>query len=174
MSHNAFTINTVEPDVNSAISAPLTAIIRLGQGQADAYSNSGGSLAVGSDLYFYDTAPINNIVGATLNGSGNWYSSVTLPAGQYLIRGYFSALFSATGQMGYKHQVGASAIGNGGYIGGTTNANYDGGSFASLGVTLASATTVSLRVHTATNVSAVASQGNVPAEESWFVVEKLA
>jgi hypothetical protein len=33
---------------------------------------------------------------------------------------------------------------------------------------------VSLRVYTATNVSAVASQGNVPAEESWFVVEKLA
>lgn len=174
MSHNAFTINTVEPDVNSAISASLTAIIRLGQGQADAYANSGGSLAVSSDLFFYDTAPLNTIPGATLNGSGNWYSSVTLPAGQYLIRGYFSALFSATGLMGFRFRVGASDIGNSGYIGGTTNSNYDGGSFASLGVTLASATNVSLRVHTATNVSAVAAQGNVPAEESWFVVEKLA
>lgn len=174
MSHNAFTINGVEPDVNSAISSAIAAIIRIGQGQADAYANSGGSLAVGSDLFFYDTAPLNSISGATLNGSGNWYSSVTLPAGQYLIRGYFSALFSATGQMAYKHQVGASAVGAGGYIGGTTNANYDGGSFASLGVTLASATTVSLRVYTSTNVSAVASQGNIPAEESWFIVEKLA
>ena len=114
MSHNAFTVNGVEPDVNSAISASLAAVIRIGQGQSDAYSNSGGSLAVGSDLYFYDTAPTNNIAGATLNGSGDWYSSVTLPAGQYLIRGYFSALFSATGQMAYKHQVGASAVGAGG------------------------------------------------------------
>lgn len=173
MSHNAFTINGVEPDVNSAISSAIAEIIRIGQGQADAYANSGGSLAVGSDLFFYDTAPLNSISGATLNGSGNWYSSVTLPAGQYLIRGYFSALFSATGQMGFRFRVGASDIGNGGYIGGTTNANYDGGSFASLGLTLASSTTVSLRVHTATNVSAVASQGNVPAEESWLVVEKL-
>lgn len=174
MSHNAFTVNGLEPDVNSAINVSLAAVIRIGQGQSDAYSNSGGSLGVNSDLYFYDTAPLNSIVGATLNGSNDWYSSVTLPAGQYLIRGYFSALFSATGQMAYKHQVGASAVGAGGYIGGTTNANYDGGSFASLGVTLASATTVSLRVYTSTNVSAVASQGNVPAEESWFIVEKLA
>lgn len=174
MSHNAFTVNGVEPDVNSAISSSLATIIRIGQGQSNNYSNSGGTLGVGADLYFYDTAPTNTIAGATLNGSGNWYSSVTLPAGQYLIRGYFSALFSATGQMAYKHQVGASAIGSGGYIGGTTNANYDGGSFASLGVTLASTTTISLRVYTSTNVSAVASQGTVPAEESWFIVEKLA
>lgn len=173
MSHNAFTVNGAEPDVNSAISVSLSALIRIGQGQADAYSNSGGSLAVGSDLYFYDTAPLNTIAGATLNGSSNWYSSVTLPAGQYLIRSYFSALFSATGLMGFRFLVGASNIGNIGYIGGTTTSNYDGGAFASIGVTLTSSTTISVRVVSATNVSAVASQGNVPAQESWLVVEKL-
>jgi len=173
VSHNAFTINGVEPDVNSAVNSAIAAIIRIGQGQSNAYSNSGGTLASGSDLFFYDTAPFNTILGATLNGLGDWYSSVTLPAGQYLIRSYFSALFSATGIMGFQHRVGGSSVGNGGYIGGTANANYDGGSFASIAVTLLSSTTVSLRCHLATNVSAVASQGNVPAEESWFVVEKL-
>ena len=173
MSHNAFTINGVEPDVNSSINSAIAAIIRIGQGQSSAYSNSGGSLSAGSDLFFYDTAPLNTISGATLNGSGDWYSSVTLPAGQYLIRGYFSALFSATGIMGLRFLVGASSVGNIGYIGGTTNANYDGGAFASLGITLASSTTVSLRCDSATNVSSVEAQGNVPAEESWLVVEKL-
>lgn len=173
MSHNAFTVNGAEPDVNSAIAGSLSAIIRIGQGQSNAYSNSGGSLAVGSDLYFYDTAPLNNIAGASLNGANNWYSSVTLPAGQYLMRGYFSALFSATGTLGFRFLVGATQKGSGAYIGGTTNVNYDGGSFASIGVSLTSSTTIGLRVYTATNVSAVASQGNVPAAESWLIVEKL-
>jgi len=173
VSHNAFTINGIEPDVNSAISAAIAAVIRIGQGQSAAYSSSGGTLAAGSDLFFYDTAPLNTIDGASLNGSGGWYSSVTLPAGSYLIRSYFSALFSATGIMGFQHRVGASSMGNGGYIGGTANANYDGGSFASIVATLASSTTVSLRCNLATNVSAVLAQGNIPAEESWFVVEKL-
>lgn len=173
MSHNAFTINGVEPDVNSAISGSLAAVIRIGQGLSDAYSNSGGALASGSDLYFYDTAPINTIAGATLNGANNWYSSVTLPAGRYLLRGYFSALFSATGTLGFRFLVGATQKGSGAYIGGTTNVNYDGGSFASLGVTLATSTTIAVRIHTVTNISAVASQGNVPAEESWLIVEKL-
>jgi len=173
VSHNAFTINGVEPDVNSAVNSAIAAIIRIGQGQSDAYANSGGTLVSGSDLFFYDRAPLNTILGASLNGSGDWYSSVTLPAGQYLIRSYFSALFSATGIMGFQNRVGASVVGNGGYIGGTANANYDGGSFASISVTLLATTTVSLRCILASNVSAVASQGNVPAEESWFVVEKL-
>jgi hypothetical protein len=174
MSHNSFTINGGEPNANTEITVPANNVIRIGQGLSAAYSGSGGSLAVGSDLFFYDSDPLNLIADATLNGAGGWYSSVTLPAGKYLMRAYFSALFSATGIMGYRFRVASTEKGSGAYIGGTTNVSYDGGSFASIGLTLTSTTTISVRVHTATNVSAVASQGNVPAEESWLLVEKLA
>lgn len=175
MSHNAQVINGVEPDVLSQYAGvPGRPMILIGRGESNAYANSGAtSLGTGSTLYFYDSAPLNSITNATLTGASGWYSSVTLPVGTYLIRGYFSALFSATGSLTSGFYAGGY-IGSQGMIGGSVNANYDGGGYASASVTITVSTTFSLRVYSSTNVSAVASQGTVPSQESWLIIEKLA
>jgi hypothetical protein len=175
MSHNAQVINGVEPDALSQYAGVIgRPLILIGRGLADAYANSGASsIGTGANARFYDTAPINGITDATLNGSGDWYESITLPAGTYFIRAYFSVLFSATGLMTIGLHNGSSYIGSQASIGGNVTSNYDGGGFASTSITLASSTTITLRIVSATNVSTIASQGNTPSQESWFVVERL-
>lgn len=178
MSHNAQVINGVEPDVLSQYANVAgRPLIAIGRGQTADYSTSGAtSLAVNSYLRFYDTAPLNSITGATLNlgaDATDWYDSVTLPAGLYFVRAYFGLLFSATGQAIFGLATGAIYIGARGIVGGAVNSSYDGGAFASALITLTTTSTIRLQLATVSNVAAIASQGNVPAEESWFLVEKL-
>lgn len=174
MSHNAQVINGVEPNAQSQY-AGITGrpLIIIGRGQASAYSNSGApSLADGVNARFYDTSPINTIPNATLNGANDWYQSVSLPAGTYFIRAYFSVLFSATGVVIIGLYNGASNIGSQARVGASATANYDGAGFASTSITLTVTTTISLRLISPTNVASIASQGTVPSTESWFIVEK--
>jgi hypothetical protein len=179
MSHNAQVINGVEPNVLSQYGEVSgRPLIIIGRGLSDVYSNSGaGGLGAGQNARFYDTAPINSISSATLNaasgGSSGWYESVTLPAGIYFIRAYFSILFSATGLLTSGLYNGSIFIGSQSNVGGTATSNSDGGGFASTTITLSTTTTISLRIVSSTNPSAVASQGTTPSQESWFLVEKL-
>lgn len=175
MSHNAVLINSVEPSADSSYSVAVSPqTILIGRGEAQAYSTSGGALTSGSLCRFYDSAPLNTITNATLTGSGGWYSSVTLPAGRYLIRAYFSALFSASGSLGFGLFSGSSYIGGRAYIGDAVTAATDGASFASSLITLTASTTIDVRIYSATNVAAVSSQGNIPSEESWVCIERQA
>lgn len=175
MSHNAQVINGVEPNALSQYSGVIARpIVLIGRGLTAAYSTSGASdLSVNTNVRFYDTSPINSITGATLNGSADWYQSVTLPAGTFFIRAYFSVLFSATGLLELGLHTGSIYIGSRAVVGGTAGSTYDGGGFASTTITLASTTTIALRIASASNVSAIASQGNTPAQESWLLVERL-
>lgn len=175
MSHNAAVINNNEPSADSSyVVTALPQTILIGQGESQAYSTSGGSLTSGSLCRFYDTNPLNTIANATLVGSGDWYYSVTLPAGRYLIRAYFSTLFSASGSLGFGLFNGSSYIGGRAYIGDAVTAATDGASYASALVTLAGSTSIDLRIYAVTNVASVSSQGNIPSEESWLCIERQA
>lgn len=173
MSHNASKINSVEPSAASTYSVPISPqMIMIGRGEADAYANSGQSLNLNSSCAFYDQAPINTITGASLTGSGDWYYQIQLPAGRYVLRAYFSALFSASGALGFGLYNGSSYVGGRAYIGASVSASTDGASFASAAVTITTPTTFTVRIFSLSNVSAVASQGNIPAEESWLCIER--
>lgn len=175
MSHNTAVINNKEPNADSTYGVLVsTQMILVGRGEAQTYDTSGGALTIGSACRFYDSSPLNTIEGSTLSGSNGWYDSVTLPAGRYLLRGYFSALFSASGSLGFGFYNGSSYVGGRAYIGATATAPTDGASFANAQVTLTSSTTLTLVIYAATNVASVASQGNVPSEESWLCIERQA
>lgn len=174
MSHNTQVINTIEPDALSNYAAVTSRpFILIGRGEADVYTNSGGSLGVGSNAYFYDTAPINSIENASLLGANDWYYAISLPAGSYFIRAFFSALFSATGTLRTGLYNGSAYVGSQAFIGGATLSTYDGGGFASTSITINTTTTFYLKIVAVSNVSSVASQGVIPAEESWLMVEKI-
>jgi hypothetical protein len=76
--------------VNSNAPAGSAEYILLGQGESSAYSNSnaGSTLTTGNYLEIYDTSPFNTITGASFTASSatNWYTSITLPAGQYFVQ----------------------------------------------------------------------------------------
>lgn len=175
MSHNTAVINDVEPNADSSYGVLVSPqVILIGRGESQAYSTSGGTLTAGSVCRFYDSAPVNTITDATITGASDWHQSVTLPAGRYLIRAYFSAIFSASGSLGFGLFNGSSYIGGRAYIGGAVTAATDGASFASSLITITAPTTIDVRIYAVTNVASVASQGNVPSEESWLCIERQA
>lgn len=177
MSHNTITLNGIEPDVLSAftaVSATRQAVL-IGRGYTNAYSTSpASSLGANATLYFFDSSPINGIQDATITSSDGWVSQITLPAGRYLIKAYFSVLFSASGSFEFVLRAGATSVGNSAVIGAATSATLDGARFAHASVNLTVSTPISLSVVAASNVSSIASQGSVPAEESWILIERLA
>ena len=174
MSHNSITVNGTEPNVAGEIAAGGRQMILVGRGLQNSYSNSPASgLSAGSTLYFYDTSPVNTIPNATISSSSGWVSSVTLPAGNYVILGYFSALFSSSGSLEFVWYKGAARVGNGAVIGALTLASLDGSRLAQAAVTITTTSTFTLKVLSSSNVSALASQGNIPSEESWVMIEKV-
>ncbi len=72
--------------VNSSVPSGAVEYMLLGQGESADYDTSpASSMAAGSTIYIYDTSPINNITGATLNKTGDWINTFSLPAGSYNI-----------------------------------------------------------------------------------------
>lgn len=175
MSHNAYKINSIKPTIEGAFDVGSgRQMIAIGRGGSAAYSSSPASdLTTNSTLWLYDTAPINRIPDASISATGDWIESVTLPAGSYVLLGYFSAIFSATGSLEFGWYNGAAFVGNGAVIGASVISTLDGARIAMAGLTLTSSTTLNLRAIAATNVSAIASQGTIPASESWMLIERV-
>ena len=81
MSHNIITVDSTNPDVNSKIQT--VEYIQFGRGEFP--SSPSINIDVDDTFPFYDTSPVNNIVGATLNQTGDILDSIDLPAGKYLV-----------------------------------------------------------------------------------------
>ena len=175
MSHNTYVINGTEPTTTGTYSIIQTReMIAVGRGAAALYSTSPAtSLGANANLYLYDPTPVNTITSASITLTGSWVESVTLPAGNYMLMGYFSALFSATGNLEFAWHNGSAFVGNGAVIGASVISTLDGARISMAGLTLTSTTTLRLRVIASANVSSIASQGNTPAEESWMLIEKV-
>jgi len=88
--------------INTSVSVNAE-YIWIGQGEANAYSNTGetGAISNGDGWYCYDSAPRNAITGATITkvSGTHWVDYITLPAGQYVVDAQFYAEWSASGYL---------------------------------------------------------------------------
>ncbi len=152
-------------------------IINIGQGESDAYSNSGASsIATNVDLFFYDSAPTNSISGATINNVGvtDWVSSVELPIGDYMIWVRFGAEFSSTGYLGFAvYDSGNVVKSTYAMIGANTTAYHFPPSVLQARVNLTAITTLKIRGFHSSGVDTVANQANTPAEYSQWTIVKI-
>lgn len=173
MSHNIVTFGANEPDrVSDYDAVGSRGYIVIGQGESNNYSNSAASnFNAGSVLYFYDTSPHNNISGATLTGSSDWYSSVTLPAGKYIIESYFGVDFTASGSMSYAIRLSSNRTAYG-IIGDLVDSE-DGGPIACTYIDISIASTIDLRVVSGSNIDTVANQGTTVSSQSWLLIRKI-
>lgn len=172
MAHNTARISGNQADINSAVNVQNNFIV-IGQGSSDDYSNSAASsFNAGATLYFYDQSPINRITGATITSANDWISSVTLPAGTYLLTAFFGPIFSASGNLFYVFHDGSNYLMPVAGVGGASTLSTDGGGIIQTSVTIGSTTTFSVVAYSKSNIS-VSIQGNSISEESFFIIEAL-
>jgi hypothetical protein len=174
MSHNVDTFSGSSADRQSAVSAVFSGLnqIRIGQGESDNYSNSGASTLTNTTLYFYDSSPLNEISGATLTGASGWYSSVTLPAGRYIIECGFDVKFTASGQFAFQIYNGSSLIGSRAQIGDSLQFSTESApGLASACINISTSTTFSVLSPTGnTNLDTITNQGTSISERAFITI----
>lgn len=150
----------------------IPGIIFVGEGATSNYSGSGASgVTTSDDIEFYATSPGNTITSATITSASNWVSSITLPAGKYRLTAVAGLELSASsGLLEYRWHNGTSLIGA------TGNAGYTDdrvGNPCVAYVAPTGSTTFTVRITTATSVTALASQTGRQSERGYIVVEQL-
>jgi hypothetical protein len=157
--------------------------ILIGQGESNAYSNSGASdLAVGSEVRFYDSNEINTIPSATINkySSTEWVDYINLPSGNYVIGCSARVEFSSSGHFVFELWSGT---------GSTSTWSTDLTAHASIGedlstydnapgyllqyFELSSSADVAVLVKANSGVQTVANQGNTPSEYNQLLILKV-
>jgi hypothetical protein len=156
----------------SAVAGGVPGIVFVGEGATSNYSGSGASgVAVNDDIEFYATSPGNTISSATVTSSSNWVSSVTLPAGKFRLTAVAGLELSASsGLLEYRWHNGSSLVGA------TGNAGYTDdrvGNPCVVYVELTGSTTFTVRITTATSVTALASQTGRQSERGYIVIEQI-
>ena len=147
-------------------------LIFAGEGASQNYSGSGASgVAVSDVIEFYASSPTNTIGSATITSSSNWISSITLPAGTYRLTAVAGLELSlSSGLLEYRWHDGSAEIGT------TGNCGYDNdrvGNPATSVVTPSTSTTYSIRIITATDITALASQTTRHAQRGYLIIEKV-
>ena len=177
MSHNVDTFSGSSADRQSSVTANLAGLnqLRIGSGESDNYSNSGATTLTNTTLYFYDSSPLNEISGATLTGSNGWYSSVTLPAGRYIIEVGFDVEFTASGQFAYQIYNGSSLIGSRAQIGDSLQFSTESApGLASAAINISSSTTFSVRSPTGnTNLDTITNQGSTISKRAFLSIMEV-
>ena len=150
----------------------LSEIIFIGDGTSINYSGSGATdPAVGVDAYLYDSSPVNTITGASITSSSNWVSSVTLPAGTYMIEAVIALSFASTSSATFNFYDGSASFGLDSLFGST---DFEVGVVNRSTQTFAGATTLTLRIASGSNLNTTAAQGNRQAERSFLSILKTA
>lgn len=168
--------------VNADAPAGSAEYILIGQGESNLYSNSGAAnLSTGTELRIYDTSPRNTITGATITEylTSDWYSSVTLPAGDYFVMAQFNVEFTASGYIAAQLINTSSANRSMKAVVGDNAATVvNGGSTTITGLFRLSATeTLELQITDASNVDGAvtnpASSTNFIAENTFLYLQKV-
>ena len=164
--------------INAAAPAGAAEYILIGQGESNAYSNSGAAnLSVGTELQIYDTAPRNTITGATITEylTSDWYSSVTLPAGDYFVMAQFNVEFTASGYIsGQLINTSSAARSMRAVVGDNATSVVEGGSTTITGnFRISGSETIELQIMNVSNVDTVANQGNTVAENTFLYIQKV-
>jgi len=150
-------------------------MIFIGDGASNAYYTSGSNPGAGVDVNIHDLAPINTIVGATVNveasppAGQNWITSVTLPAGTYQIDAKLALTFSITDTATFNFHDGSSYFGTTAVFG---SSDFETGIVNRSIITLAGSTTLTLRIVAGTNINTTAAQGTRQSERAFFTILK--
>lgn len=152
-------------------------LLVLGQGDADAYSNSGASSMSGAVYLYAPSASIVNTFGATITKylATDWVTSITLPAGNYQAMITYRVEFSSSGyfNFGLTDTTGNTEYTSRAYIG-EDRTTIDNAASTSLGYfELSSDTTVIIHNNASSGVDTVANQGNTPSEFSTLMIRKV-
>ena len=205
MSHNKIKVGTAEPDVNGDIAlsvndivsgtpnagvtiqyngsawetktlAPGANYLYISTSTANAYSNSPATSTSSGDWYFYGDNIINNI-GATItkHSSTDWITSITLPAGDYILRSATFAEFSASGYLRLKWVDSSSNVKSNISMIGDDFTTYGGSSSTCIGyLNATSSVIINCEIVNSSNVDTVANQGNTPSEYNYILILKVA
>ena len=174
MSHNLFTVNSVDADRDGDMTvAAGAAVIAFGRGESDDYDQSPATgFTTSSDFYFYDTSPTNTISGATLTTTSNWCSTFSLPAGKYVVKwqshveNVGSTWYLVIGLFESTTRRGSN------YIGTSAAADQSNGIGQAV-LTPTTQTTYNFEVITSSNVDTIANQGSTPSQYGAFFVFKV-
>jgi len=161
--------------VNATAPAGAMEYILLGQGESDAYSNSPAtSMSNGQTIHIYDTAPINTIAGSTLNSTGDWYNSLSLPTGKYHIMIQTRVEFSASGYL-VAGLMYSSSPRSSNLVIGDNSSSYAGGVSTTISSYLeaTSGHTYNFEIITSSNIDSVANQGNTISEFTSILIMKI-
>ena len=156
--------------------------IQVGNGESNAYSNSGLTTINADDEFrLYDSSPQNTISGASFTKylSTHWVQYVTLPAGKYQCIAQTRVEFSASGYFVFRlvKDIDTSPADIGPYaVIGDNSDSYAQGVSQTLQAhfELSSSSNVGFQVHAVSNVDTVANQGNTVSEFSYLFIEKVA
>lgn len=164
--------------VNAPAPAGQPSYIWIGGEYANAYSNSpaGATISTGDTLYIYHNgSPVNTIAGATITATNNWVESITLPAGEYIIRGQTMVVFSASGYLAYRFEDASNArLSQYGVVGTSRGVTYGPSNSCAEGyVNLSSQTTIKLVVKALSGADTAANQGNTPSQYGFISIEAL-
>ena len=165
--------------VNSAAPAGSAEYILIGQGESSAYSNSGASnLNQDSFLEIYDTNPQNTITGASFVSSTatDWYTGITLPAGQYFVQCQTRVSFSASGYLVFALANTSSNVNeSASALIGDNATGYASGVASTIQshINLSSSTTLGIELSYVSNLDTVANQGTDISEHTYVLIVKI-
>lgn len=150
-------------------------LLVIGQGESNAYSNSGASSMSGA-VYLYDSSPVNTL-GATITKylATDWVTSITLPAGNYFAQLTYRVEFSTSGyfNFGLTDTGGSTEYTTKAYIG-EDRTTIDNSASTAIGYfELSTSTTIVIYNNNASGVDTVANQGNTPAEFATLLIRKV-
>lgn len=153
-------------------------LLILGQGDSNAYSNS-GAVAMSGAMYLYaPSASTVNTLGATINkySSTDWVTSITLPAGNYQAMIAYRVEFSTSGYFNFALANSSNntiRYTNMAYIG-ENRTTVDNATSTALGYfELSNSTTVIIYSNASSGVDSIANQGNTPAEFSTLMIRSV-
>ena len=153
-------------------------LLVLGQGDSNAYSNSGASSMSGAVYLYAPSASTVNTIGATINKylSTDWVTSVTLPAGKYFAQISYRVKFSTTGYFNFG-LVDASSTStertSKAYIGEERTTQDNAASIAFGYFELTTSTELIIHSNDASGVDSVANQSNIPSEFSTLLIREV-
>jgi len=152
-------------------------LLVLGQGDSDAYSNSGASSMSGAVYLYAPSASIVNTLGATITkySSTDWVTSITLPAGNYFAQLTYRVEFSSSGffNFGLTDTTGTTEYTTKAYIG-EDRTTIDNAASTAIGYfELGSSTTIVIYNDSSSGVNTVANQANTPAEFSTLLIREV-
>lgn len=150
-------------------------LLVIGQGESNAYSNSGAS-SMSGDVYLYDSSPVNTL-GATITKylATDWVTSITLPAGNYFAQLTYRVEFSTSGyfNFGLTSNSGATELTTKAYIG-EDRTTIDNAASTAVGYfELSTSTVINIYNNLSTGVDTVANQGNTPSEFSTLLIRSV-